>query len=122
MLRSTRSLKSRSQIIPSARLSSVLFPGLRHLIRQLYVQDGHVRLVLADGSWLAFTQEELGLSRRTLAHLSNDAAVRHVVDLVLKWKARQRGRASLYDVTIKTLRLRLSPAALPIYEAILSRN
>ena len=122
MLSSTRSLLSRSHAIPASRLSRVLFPGLRHTIRQLYVQDGHVRLVLADGSWLAFSLEELGLSRRALAVQSNDAAVRHVVDLVLKWKARQRGRASLYEVTIKTLRLRLSPAVLPHYEAILSRS
>ncbi|MEZ4698954.1 MAG: hypothetical protein R2834_01390 [Rhodothermales bacterium] len=116
------SLQSRGRPIASSRLGRYLAPDLSGTIRQLYVQDGHVRAVLTDGSWLVFMQQELGIDAQTLALRSNDGAVQFIAEQIKTWKARQDSQASLYEVDLNGTRIVATPAALAHYDAILSRS
>lgn len=115
-------LLSRSRPLQASRLGRYLFPGLAGSVRQLLVQDHHVRLVLSDGSWLVFMQDELGIDRAALTLRSNEQAVRFVVDRALTWKARHQGQASLHEVDLQGTRVVATPAALAHYDLILSRT
>ncbi len=117
-----RSLQARSRPVPAARLHHHIYPVMARSVRQLYVQDGHVRAVLSDGSWLVFMQTELGLDGPALAERSNDGAVQIVVERMLTWKARQTSQASLFEVDLNGTRLVATPAALAYYDVILSRT
>lgn len=108
--------------MPSHRLHLHIFPTMAGSIRQLYIQDGHVRAVFSDGRWLAFMQHELGIDGPALTQRTNEAAVQVVVERMQTWKARQTSPASLFEVDLDGTRLVATPAALAYYETILSRT
>ena len=86
------------RIIPASNLRFILNWRLVPAIQQLFVQDGQVKLVLADGRRLRFTAEETGIRKSHLQTLTNQETIRFVVSRLIDWRKREGARATMHEL------------------------